>query len=80
MNKKERRLALATAIQSAAVDMIVVENLDGKLPEKKTKAVVALLEKVLMDGGYKMTVLSLLHHPLKSCAFPSTLSSSWPCP
>lgn len=46
MNKKERRLALATALQSATADMIVVESLAGKLQDTKTKSMVALLEKV----------------------------------
>ncbi|EFJ41763.1 plastid/chloroplast ribosomal protein L4 [Volvox carteri f. nagariensis] len=49
MNKKEKRLALATALQSAAADMIVVESLDGKLKETKTKEMVALLEKLGAD-------------------------------
>ncbi|GIL65314.1 hypothetical protein Vafri_19121, partial [Volvox africanus] len=49
MNKKEKRLALATALQSAAADMIVVENLEGKLPEVKTRAVVAMMEKLGVD-------------------------------
>ncbi|PNW76869.1 hypothetical protein CHLRE_11g479500v5 [Chlamydomonas reinhardtii] len=46
MNKKERRLALATALQSATADMIVVESLAGKLQDTKTKSMVALLEKL----------------------------------
>ena len=46
MNKKERRLAMATAIQSAAADMIVVESMDGQIADKKTKSLLAALEKV----------------------------------
>ncbi|KAI8463072.1 MAG: plastid ribosomal protein L4 [Monoraphidium minutum] len=43
MNKKERRLALATALQSAAPDMLVV---DAVAADGKTKSLVAALEKV----------------------------------
>lgn len=46
MNKKERRLALATALQAASADMVVVESLSGKVEDKKTKSLLALLEKV----------------------------------
>lgn len=37
MNKKERRLALATALQSAAPDMVVVEAIssDGKVRRRQ---------------------------------------------
>ncbi|KAG2491540.1 hypothetical protein HYH03_010111 [Edaphochlamys debaryana] len=49
MNKKERRLALATALQSAAADMIVVESLEGKLQDTKTKSMVAMLAKLGVD-------------------------------
>jgi hypothetical protein len=47
MNKKERRLAMATALQSAAVDTIVVEDFAGKFEEVKTKL---LLEKLANVG------------------------------
>lgn len=46
MNKKERRLALATALQSAAADMIVVEGLAGQVEDCKTKSLLAALSKV----------------------------------
>lgn len=45
MNKKERRLALATALQSAAEDVIVTESLEGKFSEIKTKSVISALER-----------------------------------
>ena len=52
MNKKERRLALATALQSASADVLVVESLAGQVADKKTKSLLALLEKVRGgDGG-----------------------------
>lgn len=48
MNKKEKRLALATAVQSAAADMVVVDDLAGALPAAKTSA---LLEKLAALGA-----------------------------
>lgn len=45
MNKKERRLALATALQSAAADMLVVPNF-GALQVASTKALLAVLAAV----------------------------------
>lgn len=45
MNKKERRLALATALQSAAADVIITESLDDKFSDIKTKSVIAALER-----------------------------------
>jgi len=43
MNKKERRLALATALASAAGDMTVVDSLAEVAADGKTKALVAAL-------------------------------------
>jgi large subunit ribosomal protein L4 len=37
MNRKERRLALRTALQSRAAEIIVVEDFTDKLPRPKTK-------------------------------------------
>lgn len=31
MNKKEKRLAISSALQSAAVDMTIVEDIDDKV-------------------------------------------------
>lgn len=45
MNKKERRLALATALQSAAADIVVVDDFSG-FNEIKTKSLLAKLENV----------------------------------
>lgn len=53
MNKKERRLALATALQSAAADITVVDNLT--VEDKKTKSLLATLNKVchkIEDTGF----------------------------
>jgi large subunit ribosomal protein L4 len=43
MNRKERRLALTTALASRAEDLIVVEDFSNKLPRPKTKELVAAL-------------------------------------
>ena len=46
MNKKERRLAMATALQSAAPSITVVDDLtEAQFPERKTKAVAAALQR-----------------------------------
>lgn len=45
MNKKERRLAMSTALVSAAESMICVEDLNGKFDTRKTKSVVQALER-----------------------------------
>jgi large subunit ribosomal protein L4 len=48
MNKKERRLALATALHSAASDIVVVDSLSD-FQEPKTKALVSMLAGVGVD-------------------------------
>ncbi|MGG6294219.1 50S ribosomal protein L4 [Leptolyngbya sp. AN02str] len=45
MNRKERRLALRTALQGRADDLIVVEDFSSQLPRPKTKEVVAALSR-----------------------------------
>mmetsp|Transcript_11170 Transcript_11170/g.31209 ORF Transcript_11170/g.31209 Transcript_11170/m.31209 type:complete len:175 (+) Transcript_11170:205-729(+) len=57
MNKKEKRLALATAIQSAAADMIVVEDFAQAMSEVKTKSLVAKLEAVGANPTEEKTLL-----------------------
>jgi large subunit ribosomal protein L4 len=44
MNRKERRLALRTALQSRANDLIVVQDFAEKLPRPKTKDLVNALK------------------------------------
>lgn len=44
MNRKERRLALRTALQSRVDDLIVVQDFAGKLPRPKTKDLVSALK------------------------------------
>lgn len=50
MNKKERRLALATALQSAAADTVVVESVQS---DGKTKGLVEALAKAGAPAGAK---------------------------
>lgn len=46
MNKKERRLAMATALQTAAGSITVVDDLgESAFPEAKTKSVAAALAR-----------------------------------
>jgi large subunit ribosomal protein L4 len=45
INKKEKRLAISTALQSAAVNTIVVEDLDEKFTSPKTKEFIATLKR-----------------------------------
>mmetsp|Transcript_16973 Transcript_16973/g.23750 ORF Transcript_16973/g.23750 Transcript_16973/m.23750 type:complete len:341 (-) Transcript_16973:374-1396(-) len=69
MNQKERRIAMATALQSASSDVILVEDLDGKFESPKTKNMADFLgrvgakpseEKVLLvvDGQKRNALLS----------------------
>mmetsp|Transcript_23784 Transcript_23784/g.52161 ORF Transcript_23784/g.52161 Transcript_23784/m.52161 type:complete len:243 (+) Transcript_23784:74-802(+) len=57
MNKKERRLALATALQSAAQDMVVVESLQGQVQDKKTKSLIALMETMGVSVEKKTLII-----------------------
>jgi large subunit ribosomal protein L4 len=45
MNRKERRLALRTAFQSRAAEMVVVEEFATQLAQPKTKDMVAALQR-----------------------------------
>jgi large subunit ribosomal protein L4 len=57
MNKKERRLALATALQSAASDVVVVEDIKQAAADGKTKSLVSALSKI---AGFDRKVLLVL--------------------
>jgi len=46
MNQKERRIAMATALQSASEDVIVIEDLAGKFDSPKTKDMTSFLTRV----------------------------------
>lgn len=50
MNKKEKRLAFSCAIQSAACDSKVVEDLTGKFASMKTKDAVGILKNWGIDA------------------------------
>lgn len=57
MNKKERRLAVGTALQSAAPDTVVVDSLAGVGEAMKTKAVVNLCKAVGVDCMEQWTLI-----------------------
>jgi large subunit ribosomal protein L4 len=49
MNKKERRLAMGTALQSAADDMVVVDSFATLEEEPKTRALVKICKNIGVD-------------------------------
>ncbi|KAK9788287.1 hypothetical protein WJX73_009931 [Symbiochloris irregularis] len=49
MNKKERRLAYATAFQNAAESITVVDDLEGSLTQPRTKELMAALKRWGVD-------------------------------
>ncbi|EYU38466.1 hypothetical protein MIMGU_mgv1a009997mg [Erythranthe guttata] len=57
MNKKEKRLALSTAISSAAENTFVVEDFDDKFEKPKTKEFIAMLNRLGLDPKKKATFL-----------------------
>jgi len=57
MNKKERRLAMATALQSAAVSMIVVDDFN-KLTVPKTRTMADALKKWGVGAGEKAYIIT----------------------
>ena len=58
MNKKERRLAMATAIQSAAGSMIVVDDLGANVSVAKTKTMANALKAWGVEEGEKAYVIT----------------------
>jgi large subunit ribosomal protein L4 len=58
MNKKERRLAMATAIQSAAPAMIVVDDLSAKVTSPKTKGMSDALKSWGVAEGEKAYLIT----------------------
>ena len=58
MNKKERRLAMATALQSSASDMIVVEDLSSAVTTPKTKAMSQALQSWGVAEGEKAYLIT----------------------
>ncbi|XFA74114.1 50S ribosomal protein L4 [Thermosynechococcaceae cyanobacterium Okahandja] len=73
MNRKERRLALRTALMSRTADLIVVEEFADQLPRPKTKELVTALQRwgvepeqtvlLLVDELAEMVVLSARNVP-----------------
>lgn len=59
INKKEKRLAISTALQSAAVNTVVVEDLDEQFAVPKTKEFVAALKRWGINEGEKSLLFSM---------------------
>ncbi|WAL61077.1 50S ribosomal protein L4 [Thermocoleostomius sinensis] len=57
MNRKERRLALRTALQSRADDLIVVEDFATQLPRPKTKELVQAMSRWGVEPEAKVLLI-----------------------
>ena len=57
MNRKERRLALRTALMSRSEDMVVVKSFADQLDKPKTKEVVSALERWGVTAGTKVLMV-----------------------
>lgn len=57
MNRKERRLALRTALDSRNEDLIVVENFNEQLPRPKTKELAEALTRWGIEGQPKILMI-----------------------
>ncbi len=57
MNKKERRLALRTALQSRVADVALVESFAEQLPQPKTKELVQALIRWGVDPNSKVLLI-----------------------
>ncbi|KAL2486361.1 50S ribosomal protein L4 [Abeliophyllum distichum] len=57
INKKEKRLAISTAISSAFENTIVIEDFDDKFEKPKTKEFIAMLKRLGLDPKEKSTFL-----------------------
>ncbi|MEQ9481005.1 50S ribosomal protein L4 [Coleofasciculus sp. F4-SAH-05] len=57
MNRKERRLALRTALQGRAEDMIVVEEFADQLPRPKTKDLMDAIARWGIDPNQKVLLI-----------------------
>ena len=58
MNRKERRLALRTAFQSRAEDMVVVQNFAEQLSVPKTKEVLSAMERWGIEPEQKVLMVT----------------------
>ncbi|GAQ83749.1 chloroplast ribosomal protein L4 precursor [Klebsormidium nitens] len=63
MNKKEKRLSISTALQSAATSTVVVEDFDDKFEEPSTKKMISALQSWGV-AAEEEHVLLLLHAPI----------------
>ncbi len=57
MNRKERRLALRTALISRSQDLIVVEEFADKLPRPKTKDLLSAIARWGVEPGSKVLLI-----------------------
>ncbi|MEW6496508.1 MAG: 50S ribosomal protein L4 [Cyanobacteriota bacterium] len=57
MNRKERRLALRTAFQSRADNLIVVKDFADQLPRPKTKELIEALSRWGIEAGSKVLLI-----------------------
>jgi large subunit ribosomal protein L4 len=57
MNRKERRLALRTALTSRADDLVVVQEFSAQLPRPKTKELVAAMTRWGVDSEAKVLLI-----------------------
>ncbi|NJO42946.1 MAG: 50S ribosomal protein L4 [Cyanobacteria bacterium CRU_2_1] len=57
MNRKERRLALRTAFQSRADDLLIVEDFADQLPRPKTKELTQAMSRWGIDPGSKVLLI-----------------------
>lgn len=57
INRKEKRLAISTAIASALQSTIVVEDFDDKFQKPKTKEFIALMSRLGLDPKKKSLFL-----------------------
>lgn len=57
INKKEKRLAISTALSSATVNSIVVEDFGDKFPKPKTKEFIAAMQRWGLDPEGKSMFL-----------------------
>jgi len=57
MNRKERRLALRTALMSRISDVKIIKDFGSKLEVPKTSEIVALLKRVGIDSDVKILII-----------------------
>ena len=57
MNRKERRLALRTALMSRISDAKIIKDFGSKLKVPKTSEIVAVLKRVGIDSDGKILII-----------------------